>query len=252
MTDLARLVYFQEGAGAMSAERAEALGLGYALPTVAHRAIKGPGGASGVAFCTSASRPGPMPRWEPYPGKPGLWIGWDPEAPPGPAELARADQHAGHPVRLADGSSWVVPVARHPSGASPFPRAMKWSEGGWHVGAEPADKLHLRLWEAACDFWDRLVTAAGPEEEAEVTLDEQADLAAAALSVNYRVSPFELGALGLVTTSTVADVCLALVDFPSLRKLVEESSDPKPEGPTPERGPEESSLATSQPSPSWP
>lgn len=162
---------------------------------------------------------------------PGYWVGFERDAPPGPEELARQKQLAGHWVELADGKRWLAPVARLPigeEGVPALPRVVK-------LGADRAKTMtvvasHRWLWDEACAFWDEWAAVcdeAAPQRE-EFTwvarstegrivtrIDSCFDLACRALAVNYRLGPAEVSVLGLVTSENAADVPLALVDWPS-------------------------------------
>lgn len=239
--------------GNLSPERARELGLGYVMGEggLAVRGGPGPGGKQGTMFCRGAHGVVPqVPKlWRPYPGELGekVAIGWDPADPPGPEDLARATQCHGHKVQLADGRAWLAPVARLPAGETPFPRALAWDGKAWAPSDKPARADQLRLYEAACAYWEEfaraidagLAEAGGAAERlsASIELGDEADLATAALGINYRVTRAEVAALSLFTDQTPVEVCLALIDWPTICGFLRSRKLPFSEGPTPERGP---------------
>lgn len=181
---------------------------------------RGPSGREGCIVappCPRGHAPAPQAAdgatWVQVPGQ-DVWLGWLPDARPSPQDLARATQVPGHEVQLADGASWLVPVARRVNGSSALPRALRWDGQAWSAGDVVA--AHARLWGVACRLWDALLSAS---EGGTVTLDVECDAVALALATNYRLGPPELSALGLLTTAARDEVIKALVDLPVLEAL---------------------------------
>lgn len=246
-------VYFRAGSPSMNRRTVEDLGLGYLLDGDAGVASgytpKGPSGGAGAIFGRSGqSLHAEGLHWERYPGKEGLWIGWDRNAPPGPADLARKVQLGGHEVELGDGNRWLIPVARCVDGSSPLPRRLQWSPEGWRPGEVLG--RHATLWETACAYFE-LMNRAASEPGLTVSWDEGANTASLALQQNYVTSVVEASLLGLLTTTTSGEVCRALVDWPTFLELLEQEdgTGPKSDGPRSSPGPEDES-SESRPSPS--
>lgn len=235
-------VYFREGSPSMNRRTVEDLGLGYMLDgergVASGYTPRGPSGVAGAVFGQSGgSLHGEGIHWERYPGKDGLWIGWDRSNPPGPKGLARKHQLAGHLVELGDGQRWLVPVARCVDGSSPLPRRLQWTPEGWAPGEVLGQ--HVQLWEEACAYFE-LMNRAANEPGLTVTWDEGASTACVALAANYVVSAVEASLLGLLTTQTSGEVCRALVDWPTFLELLEQEGGeggPKSEGPRSSPGP---------------
>jgi hypothetical protein len=175
----------------------------------------GPNGEIGTMFCMPDSE-GRHPalgcdhvKWHETSHK--YWIGYRENEFPSPEALARRKMFNGHYVRLGDGAPWLVPVARLVDGGSVFPRRLAWDGKNWN----PGDILnkYKGLFEDACKFWDAL--ANGGQYE----FSDGANLAAAALGLNYKISPEEISILGLFTTETQRDALMAVVDWQTVVEL---------------------------------
>lgn len=252
------LVYFLAGPTPPTPDWARAAGLGYVLGSSQSMPRNGPATippAGNGTLWTGTGKPGSRPHWEEHPLRKGVWVGWDPDCPPKPEDLARPKQQAGHWVKLADGNEWLIPVARRPAGGSPFPRRIKFDAAGEPaVDAQPSDAEHRWLWEQACRYWDAVTMAAeaadGQATTVQVTVGDTIQLAARALALNYRLSTAEVSMLGLLSTDLLSPICDALCDWPSLAALMgtaEEPPRPNSAGPARERGPEDSAPTTAQP-----
>jgi hypothetical protein len=217
---MAAFFYFFSGRRSVQPKDFVDAGLAHALED-GHRGgtcemSPGPSGKGGAIAIPPSPRGSTPPaaaadaaRWVQVPER-DVWIGWLPDAPPTPRDLARAEQVPGHEVKLADGARWLVPVARRISGATGLPRALRWDGRGWTTGDVVAQ--HAQLWAIASRVWDAMLGGV----QGGVTLDVECDAAALALSTNYRLGPPEIGALGLFTTATQMEVIKALVDLPVL------------------------------------
>lgn len=232
-------LYFLPGGPAVTRKRVEDAGLGYLFdgrrgPGPSHVGLEpGPGGKPGCAFSVAgrSGRGGPLPSrasetkpgedgkrepvvaWSPIHGTE-AWIGVLEDALPGPADLARAEAIEGHQVELGDGASWLVPVVRRLRGDPGLPCALVFDGHDWNRGdVKPAFRA---LWAAACRIW---AVFQGARVGEPVTLTEEATTAATAIAVNYRVSPVEVGALGLLDTGSHVELLKAVVDWPSLKLL---------------------------------
>jgi hypothetical protein len=216
------LIYYLPGRRQANREDLVAAGLGYALereggPSCA-ACEKGPDGAAGCVFSLpglDGQAPGVQAiaagvHWQRIPGS-AAWVGFNSEAPPGPADLVRRKSLDGHRVELADGQQWLVPVARAVDGSSRLPQRLSWDGRTW----APGDVLprYAELFAAACRAWDSIFGAA-MDGEAITLLTEEADVAALALACNYRIGPAEISLLGLFDTDSQAEVIKALLDWP--------------------------------------
>ena len=241
------LYYLPELDRSIKIDDARAAGLGYAFA----RRICGntfhttePFGGPGVVFADPdrVAKIGfyKEQTWRPVPGKP-YWIGFYPERRPGPADLARPKMLDGHFVRLADGNDWLVPVARgwhdEDGGAGWYhavPRTADLDDAGnWIQGDVVAE--YRELWDLATAWWDVKAAAAdavaddaGGERVAVPwslnTLAGSLDAAVAALAVNYRLSKFEVAALGLFDTHSAQRILDAVVDWPTFARWLEKKT----------------------------
>lgn len=241
-----------------------AAGLGYAFdpdtPRLARPVVgSGPDGNNpGVIVSASAELNGvgyypQRQTWRTVPGTK-VWVGHNTDALPTPAELARRNLLAGHPVRLGDGQLWQVPVTRgyeeragqlHPCGKLPW-RTRVDESGQWR--SELAEQYRA-LWDTACAFWDSFTASGEAEADANGAADASNELAEAgiamdaepggdagpaapavrfdfagandaallALAANYRIGKAEVDLLGLFNQQAVTNVLLALVDWPTLQ-----------------------------------
>lgn len=116
-------------------------------------------------------------------------LGVDPAALPAAAELRRDYRYPGAAV-AAGGGSWLVPEVD----ALPCAYGVN-PDGTWHRTAAPAvEALSARL-----RGLRRMLAGAGGGKPAAVRTDHLLDLSAAALRLNYRLTPELCGRLGLLT-----------------------------------------------------
>jgi len=136
----------------------------------------------------------------------GYWLADRPQ----PMDLARRELVDGHPVKLADGNEWLVPVARRwGNHLSPLPQRLAIGPNGQWV-SEVLPQYQQLARDAQAYF--ELIFSAGPDRP----YDQWLDVVCAALAVNYQLDRYVVSALGLLTTSVVHPVLEALVDTASL------------------------------------
>jgi len=239
--------YFIPNAGnGFSLDDARALGLGDVLAaSMHHRQCDGPGGRHGVIVARSDAiasvKVGYWPdaqTWRRLPGAAEakeVWLGYDTESPPGPAELIRAGPLLpGHQLELADGRNWLVPVAIQAAGpplqfTRALPAIMDLSEAGEWV---PGDVLPVYrfLWEIATDWFDAKAALgqhvveenpAGQFEDERFTDRWIFDAAVKVLSVHYHVGNLEVAMLKLFSSTAGMEVLDHLIDEPGYRAIVE-------------------------------
>ncbi len=238
---MGQLLYFIEGVEAVSPELLKQLGLAHAFEggCAQRRAGNGPGEQTGVVCAADSDHVGFFPQsqtWRRLPAiasGPVVWIGWATAAPPTPQSLARKDAIEGHPVTLADGQQWIVPIAQRWTGSG-FARAVGArmtldDQGRWTEG----DVLprYAGLWRIA-SRWQDLREQSSDGEAASLTIAEAADMCAEVLAVNYRLGRNEVGALQLLddreTYTAVLDAAIdlpAFLEFLRLQKKTEATAE---------------------------
>lgn len=223
---MGQIIYYMPGIITTSKEKVQEAGLGYALgregPSYSTMA-PGPDGGRGVVFVLKGSLHVPEDtKWEKYPGREDLWMGYDPANRPGPEDLAREKQFAGHLVELSDGKSYLVPVARAVDGSTPLPRKLTREGKNWIVG--DVEEIYREYFAQACRVWDQVYAVADKDdkqgEETAITIEDGSDVAAMALGLNYRLGPEEMSLLGLFNTENMANVLKAVVDWPGFEEMI--------------------------------
>ena len=165
---------------------------------------------------------------------PHFWLGWCKGAKPGPTDLARTESIMGYFVKLRDGAEWLVPVARSFMPGTCLPELLLMGPGG---------KVVSHVTDAYRGLFDRAGAIAeqvykvnedgAMQLSAEVSREEKFALAVDALAVNYRIGIAEVNALELFDTQCMWNVILALIDFPTLKRIVAESAEKKDSAPGP-------------------
>lgn len=192
---------------------------------------QGPDGGAGVLMHTpGAGRMAFVPAeqaWAPAPdGR--YWVGVELAARPGPKDLEREDRLPGHEVILGDGRPWTVPVGHLFLARSAPVTVMKLGpDGKWRRGQavealRPLEEAALEIWkgfhaqllEAEKEGWRRPAVIVLPDERL-------SEIAVLALGVNYRLGPVEVSMLDILTSDNVNEVALAVVDWPTIRGLID-------------------------------
>lgn len=163
-------------------------------------------------------------RKMPRPGQDDVYIGYWKDAPPGPQDLARANQLGGYLVQLADGNQWQVPVVRMFDEASGQPRSnlpsyLDVDEDGKPIPGQVIP-LYAHLWDLTAPFAEQMLSDGGPE----VSTDDIYQAAKTLLQVNYVVDMIEIVQAHLLTTEQLAHNIVAVaVDWPTYLKWREVS-----------------------------
>lgn len=189
----------------------------------------GPGERTGALAAPCAGSAEYFPeaqRWARISGddEAGVWLGVETGARLNPADLARETQRPGHRVTLGDGQEWEIPVARLAAGGCGLPRRRVLREDGsrgWEVEA---------AYRELSEFGDRVWRILNGEA-VQISDDEAEQMFGAALSVNYRLHAPEAVALGLVTDTALRAVLRALVDWPTIERIL--AAPKKAESPSP-------------------
>jgi hypothetical protein len=168
-------------------------------------------------------------RKMPRPGQQDIYVGYWKESPPGPGDLARANQLSGYSLRLADGSEWLVPVVRLFDEASGQPRSnlpsyLDIDENGKTIPGQVMP-LYAHLWDLTAPFAEQMMSEGGPE----VSRDDIYQAARTLLQVNYVVDMIEIVQAHLLTTEQLAHNIVAVaVDWPTYLRWREVSKKKTP------------------------
>ena len=233
---MAQIIYFVPNVPAVPPEMLADLGLDAVIGSVSQGPItSGPGGAGGILLAAAAGPKTPLRydaawRWAPDSPAKRYYLGYDPKNRPTPADLLRADAPGGEPVELADGNQWLTPIARFHAGGTQLPvRIGKDAETGERNYRVEA--AYMGLWDAAGDvFTDNLRALAvwaakenGQKPPADLpepmSGERRIEIAAMALSVNYRLGVSEVETLEMLSDRHVSDVLGVLADIDSWLEL---------------------------------
>ena len=147
-------------------------------------------------------------------------IGFYTDRPPQAAELQRPEQIAGHEVTLND-QKWRIPLARIFPEGTMLPQSLLMGPDG---------KLISKIIPKYAEFsarseklWKYVAFLTGlADEQASITEEELWLTAAEALDLNYYVGPDEINAMQLLTTANMRQIFEAVVDMPTILKVMED------------------------------
>lgn len=255
-------LYFVPGRDLPGQVDVDAAGLAYAFesPPDGTGVRLGPSGAAGVTIAQTGSLPTARIRYTPevqewravVDSPQGVWIGRYKEDRIGPTDLARKEQLAGPEVKLADGNSWIVPVARavieedaRPAWYCALPQiSTRGKDGRWTVG--DVLQRYAPLWQLATnwdDFRQQAILQALDEETADqpattmqFEFDELHEAAVLAMRMNYRLGADEVDMLGLFTQQHAVDILNATIDLPRRLEIIKKNAHP-PDSQTTSGGP---------------
>lgn len=161
-------------------------------------------------------------QWQQAPGRE-WWLGMVKAATPTPADLARAEQHPSHPVRLQDGNEWLIPAVtlweQHdgaPAWTNALPHQLRMRADG-KTEAVPLP-CHAWLIEQAERLWRALYAA--QDGVATIDIDDEWRIAIEVLRMNYHVGPEEVSVLNLLTTANILGIFRAIVDLPGYLEIM--------------------------------
>lgn len=216
-------------AGVLALVRADNAGRSTAIDINGH----GPGKQSGVVFA-SWSDDGDCPRLG-YDGDAqtwtqaaqDVWIGWEKDSPPQPADLARTPRVVSESAAVPLGdATWSVPVLREPIGqygAGPSGTHATHLPHSLSNGLDGQLALRVRpqyadIWTRSAYWFDLLMDA----ESEEVSLDWQLvhDYCCDILSLNYRFCPLMQAALDVFDSTNWQDIVRASIGWHAVQDYV--------------------------------
>ena len=212
----------------MAGKQIDGLGLSYAFPGKSPRFSQvqsnGPGGGSGMLICSGDGVPRYDAKSQRWVQRGKFWAGIRDDDPPTPESLARKEQIDGHWCELGDGNDWLVPTVRKCPSGTALPQAIV------GFGEQPGEYLYeivskyATIWDKTADLFASFMAALKGEP---VELDDPVELAAEALSINYRVSMAEVCLLRLFTTANLWQSVLgAIIDWPAWLECAKSQSPP--------------------------
>jgi hypothetical protein len=219
-------LYFVKGSQPPFLDQVRAWGLGYAFSSglgTRQTAIGPKGTAAGHLFWEDSRLGETQPRldnetqeWRIIPGRKGqqeIWIGYEREAPPQPADLERPDMLSGFLLKVADGRPWTVPVVRALDVTSGDPVCLlptftDLDEEGRRVPGA-VKETYKWLWELTERAWQAML--AGDD----VPEDELLPVVAGIFQANYFVDAIELHLMNVFDqqTFTPASIIALAIDF---------------------------------------
>lgn len=155
-------------------------------------------------------------QWVPHPDL-DCYVGMDPENPPGPDELERAETHARWNTVLGDGNRWAIPTVLDADDRCPLPKERWIDPETGEIRRRPLEKYDdLRT------MADRVLEAF--REGHSLDADEEVRIFARALRVNYRIGMAGVCLLNLATDSALFNAFSLLVDAPNREDLVQDDA----------------------------
>lgn len=184
--------------------------------------VAGPDGRSGCIFTVIMKNSEMWPlvgyfpdrqEWRRF-GK--YWVGIDQKCPPDPMVLFRENLKVtrGYDVKLGDGREWFIMIACLLDGTSPLPHKRVFDGAKWVFGGVKSQ--YQKYYDEAKKFAEAVVQSTGPS----VTVVDESNLAAMAISMSYRIGPAEMSMLELLDDETVMEVCKAAIDLPVLEDAI--------------------------------
>ncbi len=178
-------------------------------------------------------------EWRVAPGG-AYWVGYNLDAPPRPADLARRDVLPHYTLTLGDGQDWEVPIAREGVAGSPLPhildmddelRVIRIPDPRFATFAKQADKFWGFMCDVAASASEQIaaVMAQVPHDRVDSYGDEDFwALATTALGLLYRVSNAEVRLLRPFNQTNLWEIAKAVVDWPGAEAMeAEAGADPR-------------------------
>lgn len=159
------------------------------------------------------------------------WLGFETDNPPGPEQLSRGKQFTKWMVPLLDGGEWKIPCQ------VVLPKWVDVDVDGKRIDrvcdenkalsaqAEELSDYFMEVFGFSGQEPDESDSSTQPLPEKIVGEEYFWEVATAALSLNYHVSPYEISALKLLDEESIQRILFALVDYPwgdSINQMREE------------------------------
>lgn len=227
------LLYFLEKARSVDADKVAELGLSGSIERpVSRECFKGPGGPGGAVFADRSVDAGlrmdlDNQIWHERYG--GLWVGFEAERRPKPADLQRPRMIDGEMLELWDGNRWQIPVIREwriSDGDGPpiacranVPQSLSRDESGdWILG--DVVPPYRRIWDRTADAFEYIFGSLSDDGIAAMSDLDAMDFAIEILAVNYRLDYHSVSALALVDFGRAAEVVRIAIGAASFEAAV--------------------------------
>ena len=219
-------------------------GLGYAL--IAGRSVrevmKGPDGKAGVVVAHARRvEPGKVgyfadqQAWRQIPQSE-CWVGMYTDDRPKPQDLLVDQPLSGHPVKLADDQSYMIPTAlmyvdEHKTFVRSLPTKTDLdAEGNWTLGNvcgayADLEDLALEFWQAFAGGLNDDEPETGEAKPNQFDFQGLSDAALKVLATNYVVGKAEVALAGLFGGSSQQDIMLALIDWPGFQAICKKKAE---------------------------
>jgi len=145
------------------------------------------------------------------------WLGFATDSPPGPEDLIRPEAAVAWGVKMGDGKKWLVPSQKV------MPKY--WDVDGDGEAFKKSRPEYTALSEKAGALYDVFVEQGfdGLLEWISKRAPEMRDTAIEALRLTYRVTKYEIAALGLLDDTAVGVTMLALIDSQEISSPADEA-----------------------------
>ena len=145
-----------------------------------------------------------------------FWLGRRRGWSPTPNDLERprgSGFTAGYDVPLGDGQIWTVPTVRKIGRVAALPQSMQMdlATGEFQLAIL---QRYAAAWEASGEIFDHVFSTRG------LLWARAFKLCVDMLSLNYRVSEYEVSLLGLITTDNYQEIYEAVVDWNKVIELI--------------------------------
>lgn len=166
-----------------------------------------------------------------------IWIGYLNAAMPNEQCLRRSKMIPGQSVKLLNGESWQIPIARSWNEKGEFtvelPRLVGMNHAGQIVATNEVVPEYRQLYELACKIYDTMSESLDDNGDGELTINFEDCFKI--FETNYLMSAIEVTVLKLISTENSWELAQAIIDLnshPSLKKKLVPGTSSSNDGPT--------------------
>jgi hypothetical protein len=151
-----------------------------------------------------------------------FWLGFWNDKKPTARTLRRQAVIEGYTVDLGPSGVWAIPLARKFPAGTALPQGLILTAGGLTLREKPEFMDFCQKAERLWRQFMRQMEWIEPDAADDLTTQEEWELAAAALGINYHVGADEINGLGLLDTQTLGQIACKIVDVPALERTLME------------------------------